>query len=160
MQLYIVRHGEAERSAATDADRALTGRGAAVVRAFWGRLAADRPAPARIVSSPLRRARETARIIADVHDGRPPVTQEPLLTPEAPPADTLRWLGEQRDLDTWVLVSHMPLVALLTGLLVDGPGGRYPFPLAGVACLDLEVACSAGARLRWLESPDPADGPA
>lgn len=160
MRLYIVRHGEAQRSAATDADRALTAHGGEVVRRFWTRLAADRPEPARIVSSSLRRARETARIIQDIHGGRPPLLEQELLVPEAPPAETARWLELQPDLDTWVLVSHMPLVALLTGLLVDGPGGRYPFPLSGVACLDLAVACPAGARLLWLKGPDAADGPA
>lgn len=160
MRLYIVRHGEAERTAVNDADRALSTRGGDAVRRFWSGLVAHQPAPTRILSSPLRRARETAATIGVVSGRYAAPGEQELLLPEAQPEDTLQWLARQPDLDGWVLVSHMPLVALLTGLLVDGLGGRYAFPLAGVACLDLEMACSAGGRLLWLEAPDAARGTA
>lgn len=153
MRLWIARHGEAEHQAATDADRALTDRGARQVRELWTRLGATQPEPARIVSSSLRRARETARIVAGIWSGRPPLEVQDLLVPEAPVEHTLDWLAQQPDADNWVLVSHMPLVALLTGRLVEGAGSRYPFTVGSVACLELELACPAGGRLLWLESP-------
>lgn len=153
MRLWIVRHGEAEHQAATDADRALTERGARQVRALWTHLGATQPEPARIVSSSLRRARETARIVAGVWSDRPALDVQDLLSPEAPVEQTLAWLAQQPDLDGWVLVSHMPLVALLTGRLVEGAGARYPFAVGSVVCLDLEMACPMGARLLWQESP-------
>lgn len=153
MRLYIVRHGEAEDQAATDAERALTARGASQVRALWTRLHASQSEPARIVSSPLRRARETASIVAGIWQDGPPIHEQPLLSPDMAVEQTLDWLVGEPDLDGWVLVSHMPLVALLTGRLVEGPGTRYPFAVGSVACLELETACVAGARLLWLESP-------
>lgn len=153
MRVYIVRHGEAEHQAATDADRALTERGTSQVRALWTHLHDSQPEPARIVSSSLRRARETARIVAGTWQDRPPVEVQDLLRPEAPVEQTLDWLAREPDLDGWVLVSHMPLVALLTGRLVEGPGSRYPFAVGSVACLELEAACVAGGRLLWLEAP-------
>jgi phosphohistidine phosphatase len=153
MRLYIVRHGEAEPQAATDAERPLTALGASQVRALWTRLHASQPEPARIVSSPLRRAQETARIVAGIWEDAPTVVEQSLLRPETAVEQTLDWLGGEPDLDRWVLVSHMPLVALLTGRLVEGPGTRYPFAVGAVACLEVEVACLAGSRLLWLESP-------
>ncbi len=153
MRLYIARHGEAEPQAATDAERALSARGVSQVRALWTTLHASQREPARIVSSPLRRAQETAWIVAGIWQDSPPVDEQPLLSPETAVEHTLDWLAREPDLDGWVLVSHMPLVALLTGRLVEGTGVRYPFAVGSVACLELEVPCMAGARLLWLESP-------
>lgn len=159
MHLYIVRHGEAERETASDAQRALTARGGDEVKRLWTELCGSQPVPARIVSSSLLRARQTARIVADVYGAGLVPEESALLIPEAVPEQTLAWLAAQPDLDGWVLVSHMPLVALLTGLLVEGPGERYPFAVGSVACLDLEVACPGGARLLWLRAPEPPQAP-
>lgn len=153
MRLYIVRHGEAEHQAATDAERALTERGASEVRALWTRLYASQPQPPRVVTSPLRRAWQTASMVAGIWQDRPPVDVQDLLVPETPVEQTLDWLMRESDPDGWVLVSHMPLVALLTGRLIDGAGPSYPFGLGSVACLELEVVAPAGARLLWLDSP-------
>ncbi|MDW7747203.1 hypothetical protein [Halomonas sp.] len=53
-----------------------------------------------------------------------------------------------------MLVSHMPLVAALTGLLVEGRGDRGPgFPTAAVAELEAEVWAAGCARLCGFTNP-------
>jgi phosphohistidine phosphatase len=153
MRLYIVRHGEAEHHASTDAERALTKRGAGEVRALWSRLHASQPQPKRIVSSPLLRAWQTASMVAGIWSEYLAVETKELLVPDTPVEHTLDWLMREPNPDGSVLVSHMPLVALLTGRLIDAPASTYPFGLANVACLELDVVAPAGARLLWLESP-------
>lgn len=70
MKLYILRHGPAEDDSATrrDFDRALTPSGRDRVRAVAAKLVADGELAALIVTSPLVRADETARILRHAFD--------------------------------------------------------------------------------------------
>jgi phosphohistidine phosphatase len=70
LKLYIMRHGPAEDDSATgrDADRALTAKGRDRVRAVAERLVADGEVPRVILTSPLVRAAETARIVEHIVD--------------------------------------------------------------------------------------------
>jgi phosphohistidine phosphatase len=75
LKLYIMRHGSAEDDSATgrDADRILTPKGRDRVRAVAEKLVADGEAPSLIVTSPLARAEETARIVREVTKSRAPL---------------------------------------------------------------------------------------
>lgn len=154
MRLYIVRHGDAERRAPTDAERPLTPVGRTQVRSLWRTLNREKVQVRRLVTSPYQRARETAEIIADVNSGMPAVEVNPLLVPEAALEDVLSWLDQQGDSEGLALVSHMPLVGLLAGCLLEGGGGRFPFSVGTVACLDVEAAVPGAARLLWVRGPD------
>lgn len=153
MRLYIVRHGEAERRATTDAERPLTAHGRAQVRHLWHELAEEGVAVARLVASPFLRARQTADEIAAVFPGVAREEQASLV-PEGSPAAVINWLLQRPAEEGLVLVSHMPLVGQLTGTLVESGNARVPFSVGSVACLDVEVAASGGARLLWLRAPD------
>src|SRR5271154_6356041 len=64
MQLFLLRHAEAESNAATDEVRTLTGRGTKQAEAI-GKFCLEHDfVPEMILSSPLTRAEETARIVA------------------------------------------------------------------------------------------------
>ncbi len=144
MRLWIMRHGQAEGSVvAGDANRRLTP---------WGRLEAQRRAQdfaeewqqAILISSPYRRAVETAAEVAEVIGG---VIQEtwPELAPEGDPQLVLKQLqtcGHSK----LVLVTHMPLLSRLTGLLKDGQASSlYPLATAGVHVLEgIEGGIGAG----------------
>ena len=150
MRLYIVRHGEAERQITTDEDRALTARGREDVASLWEDLAERGVRPSRLLSSPYVRARQTADIIA----GRfPGVVRAELgmITPEGDPQAVLAELERLGGQDSWTLVSHMPFVDLLCGTATDG--GRYPFQVGAVACVDMEALLPGAGRLRWLIAP-------
>lgn len=152
VRLYIVRHGEAEAKAASDALRNLTPRGRAEVSEIWRSLASEGVVVRRIVHSPYARAVQTAAEVAAFYPGAGLEVSE-LITPDESVAPVIDWLAAQPGLDGCVLVSHMPLVASLTGALTEGGAVRVPFSVGTVACIDLEVAAVAGGRLRWMRSP-------
>lgn len=150
MRLYIVRHGEAERQITTDDARGLTVRGRKDVATLWENLADRGVRPSRLLSSPYVRARQTADIIAERFPG---VARAELgmITPEGDPVAVLAELERIGGQDGWTLVSHMPFVDLFCGTLTDG--GRYPFQVGAVACLDLDALVPGAGRLRWLIGP-------
>ena len=146
MRLYIARHGEAQPRAATDALRPLTDRGRQALSALWQDLSAEGIAPVMLAVSPYVRAQQTADIIGGYYPGIGRQTCD-CITPDDDPARVLAWLQQQQLSDGWVLVSHMPLVAALSGMLTGND--RLPFGVGSVACIDLDVVARDGGRLIW-----------
>lgn len=153
MRVYLCRHGEAVAQAPTDAERPLTERGRLEVMALWQVLRREGITVDRLIASPYRRAQQTALCVARAYGG---MDQEACgyLVPEARPEQFLDWLVAQPEDRNLVVVSHMPLVSLLTAAWVGDPASRPGFRVGAVACLDVEVAASGGARLRWMRAPE------
>ncbi|MZR61589.1 phosphohistidine phosphatase SixA [Alcanivorax sp. DP30] len=151
MRLFISRHGEAVGMAPTDALRPLTEHGRTALRQHWQQLKESGISLSELIVSPYVRAQQTADCIAQVYGDLRRVDCDELV-PEASPQALLNWLLENPVRDNAVLVSHMPLVAQLTGLWT-GSRERIGFAVGTVACLDVDVAAAAGARLLWLCSP-------
>ena len=151
MKLFISRHGEAVGTAPTDALRPLTERGHEALLAHWQQLKEDGVCVSGLLVSPFVRAQQTADCIDQVFDGLQR-TDCDLLVPEASPQAMLDWLMANPVAENTVLVSHMPLVAQLTGLWT-GSASRMAFAVGTVACLDVDVAAASGARLMWFCSP-------
>lgn len=126
MDVTLIRHGTAQDRAATDAARALTPRGEAEARQTGVRLAKLEPAPDEIVSSPYRRALETARLIAEVLGFAGDLVVDEALIPDAPPSGVRDLLGRLSDRRHVVLVAHEPLLSgtcqLLLGIPFSGLG--------------------------------------
>lgn len=133
VQLAIVRHGEAERGSGDDAARALTARGREEVVATARLLGKHLPGGARVVCSPLLRARQTADLLA-VELGLQAPETVPGITPDDDPVRALRNLGkllvEGRPL---IVASHMPLVGALAALLEHGDMRLAPGVPTGAA---------------------------
>jgi phosphohistidine phosphatase len=107
--------------------------------------------PARVLVSPLVRARQTAAILAEV-SGWPKATEcvelAPGVTPQALLA-TLRRLPEARI----AAVGHEPGLSRLLAIALTGNAGPRAFRLRkmGAALLSFDGAARAGgARLEWL----------
>ncbi len=151
-RLWLMRHGEAALGA-PDRERALTDHG----REEAGRMAAwlagqHGVGEARLLASPYRRALQSAAALAEALE----VEIEPLalITPDDAPEAVSDWLLEQPAGRPLILVSHMPLVGALTGLLVEGRTDRgLGFPTAAVAELEAEVWAAGCARLARFVSP-------
>ncbi|WP_168016954.1 phosphohistidine phosphatase SixA [Halomonas salinarum] len=155
--LWIMRHGEAA-SGRPDAERTLTeaGRRESAAMADWlaQRLVDEGLATPRVLASPYRRAQQTATLMAE----RLGVAVEtlPLITPDDPVGPILDWLidTQEQTPGPLLLVSHMPLVGVLTAQLTDG--SRAPglgFPTAAIARLESDVFAAGCARLIGLEAP-------
>lgn len=150
--LLIMRHGEAAPGH-PDVSRELTARGhdEAVRMAAWlaGR---NDLARLRLVASPFVRAQQTAAPIAAALGAV--LETQPGLTPDDAPAAVIDWLLAEPDDRPLLLVSHMPLVGALTGLLVEGRADRgVGFATAAVAELAGDVRAAGCLRLAGFTSP-------
>lgn len=141
MRVLILRHGEAEARASTDAERALTARGQQQAQIVGQWLAGQGLRPDAVVSSPYRRAQETAAAVlaGAAWPSEVPILLCDALVPEGDPRQVERWLAPRPE-SVILVVSHMPLVAQLLswldgGVLVEGIG----FGLAELRGLDLPV---------------------
>ncbi len=118
MELYLLRHAKAERAAASDDARVLTteGRAAAERVGKFCRTVGIRPE--LVLTSPLVRAQETARLVAAACGGE--VLTAPFAASGMSPSVALHYLQEYRRFQSLMLVGHEPdlsqLVAALIGL--------------------------------------------
>ncbi|WP_145188909.1 MULTISPECIES: phosphohistidine phosphatase SixA [unclassified Pseudomonas] len=134
MRLWVLRHGEAEPRANTDAERRLTAHGREQVLHSAAHLLGQ-PLQA-IIASPYVRAQQTAALVHDTLGFAQPVQTVPWLTPESD-AQTVIAEIERLGLEHVLLVSHQPLVGNLVGLLEHGHA-RQPAPLSTASLAELE----------------------
>jgi len=133
MRLWLLRHGEAEPRARTDAERNLTETGRQEVEASAGHLQGEQLDV--ILVSPYQRAQQTAEIARQALGFSGPVETVPWLTPESDPKDAMLYL-DRRSEQNLLLVTHQPFVGALGGLLVSG--NRDPLPMATASLAELE----------------------
>jgi len=159
MHLLVVRHARAEDRgtfAATgqaDSKRPLTGKGIRRMKKAGRGLRSLVPSIDLLVSSPLRRAVETARIIADVYDGIRCIERDEL-APGAAPEQLIDWLAAQREHGTACIVGHEPdLGELLTVLLADQSEQPAKLKKGSASLVRFEGALAAsGGTLQWYRS--------
>ena len=153
MNLYLLRHAEAEDGSSTgkDADRALSARGRDMMKAVGAAFAvvAD---PAEIFHSPLRRARETAELVA-AHLPKAKLAEVPWLTPESDPRTAFDEIRARRGDVLWV--GHQPHLGRALGYAVTGSGeAEIPMKKASIARVTFSGSHpSPPGTLKWLISP-------
>nr|WP_187696906.1 MULTISPECIES: phosphohistidine phosphatase SixA [Pseudomonas] len=147
--MWILRHGEAEAHARTDAERNLTERGRAEVLRSAAHLIGQ-PLNA-IIASPYVRAQQTARLVREALGFVPDIRTVPWLTPEGSPEQVLAHLEAE---DNVLLVSHQPLVGNLISFLQHGHS-RQPQPMytASLAQLEGEFALAGLMSLVSVKNP-------
>ena len=117
MKLWVLRHGEAEPRANTDAERRLTAHGREQVVRSAAQLLGQ--VPQVILASPYVRAQQTAALVHEAMGFDKPVHTVPWLTPESDPQQVIAEL-DKLGLEQVLLVSHQPLVGALVCLLEHG----------------------------------------
>ncbi len=132
MKLWILRHGEAEAHARTDAERNLTEHGRGEVLRSAAHLIGQ-PISA-ILASPYVRAQQTAHLVRDVLGFEPQIRTVPWLTPDGSPQQVVDKLDTD---DNVLLVSHQPLVGSLISYLQHGHP-RQPQPMYTASLAELE----------------------
>jgi phosphohistidine phosphatase len=145
MEIWLLRHAAAEESSESgkDADRALTSEGEKRARAVARGLASLEPEIERLLTSPYRRARQTAEPAARELGLERALRESRALEPGRDPQEIL---DEIREEDSGVLlVGHEPHLGALLGRLV-----------AGRPLLTLPLRKAAVARLDW-DGTGPAD---
>lgn len=146
MKLWLLRHGEAEPKARTDAERNLTENGRLEVEGAAAHMQ-NQPLQAILVS-PYQRAKQTAEIVRQVLGFSGPVETVPWLTPESDPGDAMLYL-DRRSEQNLLLVTHQPFVGVLGGWLVNGQRDT-PIPMATASLVELEGEYIATGLMRLI----------
>ena len=150
MELFLIRHAHAEDTV-PDAARRLSSRGRRQARALARRLRATGEfAPAELWHSTLRRARETAELLAPAAPGAP-CREITGLAPEDDPAAVARRLARTRA--PVAIVAHEPLLSALASRLVTGTADPVVFDVRKASALALT---RVGRRwvVRWFLPPE------
>jgi|SRR6185369_18057419 len=159
MEIYLLRHGAAERNAFSgrDADRRLTEDGIAAVTEVVTQARQAGFDPTLILTSPYTRALETARLTARLLDYDQEILTTTALTPESTPEDAwgeLRLYGDQASV---LAVTHEPLVSAVASWLLRSARTEIEFKPGAMVRIDIETVTAKprGVR-RWTIVPDRA----
>jgi len=158
MKLYVIRHGIAldvgEKGIRRDVDRPLSAEGRKKTARVAGGLAALGCRPERIATSPLPRAEQTARILAEKAFPDAQVETCDFLAPGASASAVVDWLCRTGAQEAAV-VGHMPdLGHIISDLLTGACSLDLDLKKAGVCCIEFDEEPQTGAgRLLWLMEP-------
>ena len=160
MQIYLLRHGIAEddRPGMPDADRALTEEGRKKLFRVLKTARSAGVRPDLVLTSPFKRAVETATIAAEALGcGEAPVPC-PELTPGGEPEEVWSEIRNHRGCAQILLASHEPLTGYLAAYLVGGPQGMIHVKKGSIIRIDVEAL---GMRPRgilvWILTPKLAE---
>lgn len=153
MELYFLRHADAEPSHPDgDEARALTDAGIAALRAaapIWQRLNLG---PEIVLSSPLRRAVQTAELFSDAIGGPPPVVDD-RLRPGASWSGVAEAIDKHGAPERMALVGHEPDFSSIVSELTGAASVRMR--KGGIACVSFEAKPQpGGGEIAWLLDPD------
>jgi phosphohistidine phosphatase len=158
MELLIVRHAIAverdRRRWHDDGARPLSPAGIKQSRKAAAGLKQFSKAPDRLLTSPLVRARQTARILTEIA-GWPQAEEAPELLPGGAAQAVLTLLGRDRSKRVAV-VGHEPGLGKLLAACLFAEDGSLTIELKknAVACVSFDGPPSAGrAVLEWLATP-------
>lgn len=121
MQLYLLRHADADTQAPTDDERFLSEKGMIQSQRAARFCEAHEIKPDAIFTSPIRRAHQTAAVIADKL--RVELKTVRWLACGAEAADILAHLNEHRNLPSLMLVGHEPDFSLLIAYMIGAAHG-------------------------------------
>lgn len=158
MDCILMRHGiavERDEWEGPDADRPLTERGAKRVAQAAEGLRRLGVQSMHILSSPLARAIETAKIAHNSLQVRSVIQIVDALLPDAPPHHLLRILHGLQPDSCVMCIGHEPQLGMAASVLLSGrPSRSFPFKKAGACLIELPVMPKAGQGvLRWWLPP-------
>jgi len=156
MEIYLLRHGIAEERSDTgrDEDRRLTGEGREKLERVLERAHAGGVAPSAIISSPLRRALETAEIAARQLGYEGKILRSPALSPGSSPQDVWNLLREHAGEMAVLLTGHEPLFSATVAHFLGSLRGMVRFRKGALVCIDVEDGRSVPEGvLQWMITP-------
>lgn len=156
MQIYLLRHAIAEepKSGVPDADRALTGEGMRKLRDILKRAKGAGLDPSIILSSPFRRAVQTAELAAKAVGYSQPLMTTQTLVPSSAAQETWDEIRLYKGEPSLLLVGHEPAMGQLAAYLLGTPELRIDFKKGAMVRIDVP---SLGPRprgvLKWMLAP-------
>ena len=155
MILYFLRHASAGESMADkkkDRKRPLDDMGIKQSHSVGRALATLEVQPESVISSPLRRATQTASLVANEVGFEGKIQIEQALTPEASYSDFLDMLRRIAAAESAVIVGHNPNLSEFLGKTIGGRSAPADIDLkkGGVARVEMR---RSGGRLTWYFTP-------
>lgn len=155
MRLVLFRHGSAEPRegyrGGGDAERPLTPEGRTRTRRAARGLARELGPVTAIATSPYRRARETAALLAAAFEVNP--TERAGLAPGGEVEDLVAWLAGQPDHAVAIAVGHEPGLGLAASWFLAGVSTSFaPLKKAGAIALDFDgppAPATASLAFAW-----------
>jgi phosphohistidine phosphatase len=152
MELYLLRHGIAEkdRPGLSDADRALTQEGRRKLRQVMKAARDAKVEPALIVTSPLKRAVQTAEVAQEVLGYQKQILRSRVLLPGSSAEQVWDEVRVHKDESSLMLVGHNPLFAELSGYLLGSADMEVDFKKGALLRIDFEeFRARPKGTLRW-----------
>jgi phosphohistidine phosphatase len=156
MEIYLFRHGIAEdaRPGRPDADRALTDEGKKKVADVVKTACRGGVEPSLIISSPYKRAIETARIAVEGFGYKGDIIRTDTLVPHGSPEKVWAELRDYREEQAILLAGHEPLLSHLVTYLLSATGLRVEMKKAALVRVDVEtLGPRPQGTLRWMLTP-------
>jgi phosphohistidine phosphatase len=156
MEIYILRHGIAEDGQAgqPDSERALTSDGRKKLRSVLRTAASAGVAPSLILTSPYKRALQTAQMAAEILDYKGELLRTKALEPTAAPKAVWEEIRVHKDEAQILLAGHEPLFSRLTAYLLGSPDLQVDFKKGAIACIELDrFPAEPHGALRWMLTP-------
>ncbi len=153
MLLYFMRHALAEMGATGDDFlRGLSPEGRQSVQWLLPLLRSLRVQPEWIISSPYRRAVETARLVAEGLGYQRDIISDAALSPAGSVIGVQALLVAFSQCDQLLLVGHAPSMPTWIGELCGAPGFRFEFPAGAICCIKVPDPRQWRGTLCWLVS--------
>jgi|SRR5579875_2821668 len=152
MELYLLRHGVAEkdRPGVSDAERALTQEGRRKLRQVMKAASEAKVQPTLILTSPLKRALQTAEVAQEVLGYKNQILRSKALLPAATVEQVWEEVRGHRDEASLMLVGHNPLFAELSGYLLGSADMEVEFKKGALLRVDFEeFRAHPKGVLRW-----------
>jgi phosphohistidine phosphatase len=156
MQVYLLRHGIAEdgRDGISDAARGLTSEGRKKLQQVLQAVAKTDVEPSLIVTSPLKRAVQTAEIAKRILGYKQDLLQSNALVPGSTPEQAWAEIRAHRNEPALLLVGHNPLFTDLARYLLNSPHLGIDFKKGALMRVDIDQISSHPAGvLRWYLTP-------
>jgi phosphohistidine phosphatase len=153
MKIYILRHGIAEdaQGSQPDSERALTPEGKKKLRGVLRAAVASGVSPSLILTSPYRRAVQTAQLAAEVLNYKGELLQTKTLEPGSHPRVVWDEIRVHKDQPHILLSSHEPLLSSLTAYLLGCPGLQLDFKKGALACVEIDrFTAEPQGVLKWM----------
>jgi phosphohistidine phosphatase len=153
VQLYLLRHGIAEDDGpdGTDESRRLTDEGDEKLRSVLEVASNAGVEPTLILSSPLVRAHQTAKIAAETLGYEKKILFSDALKSEAHPDDLWQEVRTHQDERQLLLASHEPLMSQAMAFLLDCPNLKVDFKKGALVRIDFDrFGPTPQGVLKWM----------
>jgi len=158
MQLFVMRHGEAEGYSVNDSERNLTVRGQSEAEAILNGSLESMAAVDCIYASPYLRAQQTAQIASRLL--RLPVITCEHLVPDTQRSTLVKFVESLRrdpvlegGQPTPLLVTHQPLIGGVVDWLCGLEYGQHVMGTSALASIDVDVVAGSCGSLSFMRQP-------